>query len=79
MNKNESKREILTEWEKWAEDPNSDNYEQMDRFYRWLSKERPELFTWETPSADNPIQESDFRWQDVRGWLNVRTGFGQDK
>ncbi len=73
MNINESKREILTEWEKWAEDPDSNNYEQKDRFYRWLSKERPELFTWKTIPCDNPIQEGDYRWQEVHAWLNIRT------
>lgn len=73
MNKEESKVIIMKEWENRAENPDSDNYEQMDSFFRSLKKEQPKLFTWKITNADNDLQADDLRWQEVRGWLNIRT------
>jgi len=70
VKKEESKRQILQEWERWKENPNHATYQEMQEFYFWLEDNRPELLKWKvSPGVD--------RWQDVRGWLNRRTGYGQ--
>jgi len=66
MNKEESKTGILAEWEQWQDDPGSATYNEMMMFSLWLGKYRPELVCW-------PIDPGMDRWQDVHGWLNVRT------
>jgi hypothetical protein len=69
MRKDESKRLILEEWERWKDDPNQATYAEMQEFYMWIENNRPELLRWKIrPGMD--------RWQDVRGWLNVRTNYG---
>ena len=69
MRKDESKRLILEEWERWKDNPNQATYAEMQEFYMWIENNRPEFLRWKIrPGMD--------RWQDVRGWLNVRTNYG---
>jgi len=68
MTKNESKRRILEEWEGWKANPNQATYQEMQEFYLWIETNHSELLQWRIrPGMD--------RWQDVRGWLNVRTNY----
>ena len=72
MTKEESKIAILAEWERWQDDPSSGTCNDMQMFFLWLEKNRPDLLRWRIrPGMD--------RWQDVRGWLNVRTGYGRHR
>lgn len=69
MTKKESKRLILEEWERWKDDPNQATYYEMQEFYMWIESNRLELLQWKIrPGMD--------RWQDVHGWLNVHTNYG---
>ena len=69
MTKDESKDRILNEWERWKNDPNRATYQEMQDFYLWLEDNRKELLQWRIrPGMD--------RWQDVQGWLKVRTKYG---
>jgi hypothetical protein len=67
MNKEKSKELILEKWGTWKEDPNNATYDEMSEFYDWLDDKHPELINWR-------VAEGIDRWQDVRGWLNKRTG-----
>ncbi len=68
MTKDESKRRILEEWERWKTNPNQATYQEMQEFYLWIETNHSELLQWRIrPGMD--------RWQDVRGWLNVRTNY----
>jgi len=69
VTKDESKRQILEEWQRWKADPNNATYQEMQKFYDWLEDNRRELLQWRIrPGMD--------RWQDVQGWLRVRTNYG---
>ncbi len=71
MTKQECKEKILGEWQKWARDPNTATYAEMQSFYSWLEENNPELLSWRLPNTGMD------RWQDVRGWLNTRTNYGR--
>ena len=69
MTKNESKDRILGEWERWRTNPNQATYDEKQEFYLWIETNHPELLRWKIRSGMS-------RWQDVQGWLNVRTNYG---
>ena len=60
MNPKDSKRQICTTWENWAERPTPSSYQDMLGFFVETQKERPELFRF--PSSGD-------RWQNVKAWL----------
>jgi hypothetical protein len=70
MTKDESYRWIIEEWEQWKSDPNRATYDEMRDFFNWVEDNRPELLQWKT-------REGVDRWQDVQGWLKVRTNYGR--
>ena len=68
MTKDESKHRILKKWETWKANPNQATYQEMQEFYFWIETNHSDLLQWRIrPGMD--------RWQDVRGWLNVRTNY----
>ena len=70
MKKSDAKEMILKEWDNWSKTPDVRDYNEMSMFYLWLKKNKPELLTWRIGAGID-------RWQDVQGWLNVRTGFAK--
>jgi hypothetical protein len=73
MTKEESKRRIIEQWNKWKPDPNNATYEEKSAFYEWLKGKHPELLKWRL----QPLMTDMDRWQDVQGWLNQRTNYGR--
>lgn len=69
MTKDESKRRILEEWERWKTNPGHATYAEMQEFYFWLETNHPELLQWKIRPGIN-------QWQDVQGWLKVRKNYG---
>lgn len=77
MNKTDSKARILRECQRWSKDPDHATYDEMSAFHLWLMQKHPDLLQWRVRGGSrSPETAANMRWQELRGWLNVRTPWG---